>query len=135
MDPFYDPHADDEDERWAAEQRAGGSSDAQLSCPCCFATLCLQCQQHALYHTQFRALSVMNCVVKTQQVLTAEVEVPPQQQQGSGRRKRRAPGNADAGGARQEQLHPVCCAVCDTQVGARDEDGVIHFFQVLSSEP
>lgn len=27
-------------------------SDAQLSCPLCFTTVCLECQRHARYHTQ-----------------------------------------------------------------------------------
>jgi hypothetical protein len=31
-------------------------------------------------------------------------------------------------------LHPVCCAVCDTQVGAQDGEEVVHFFHVLASE-
>ncbi|CAM9414816.1 unnamed protein product [Sphacelaria rigidula] len=39
-------------------------SDAQLSCPLCFTTVCLECQRHARYHTQFRAVSAMNVVVR-----------------------------------------------------------------------
>jgi hypothetical protein len=31
-------------------------------------------------------------------------------------------------------LHPVCCGVCGTQVGAQDADEVVHFFHVLASE-
>lgn len=40
----------------------GGSmdvaSDAQLSCPLCFTTVCLECQRHARYHNQARACTV-----------------------------------------------------------------------------
>lgn len=58
---FYDPDADDRDERWVAKQRKGHKSDAVLSCPLCFTTLCVDCQQHARYENQFRAMFVMNC--------------------------------------------------------------------------
>lgn len=30
----------------------GVASDAQLSCPLCFTTVCLECQRHAKYHNQ-----------------------------------------------------------------------------------
>ena len=36
-------------------------SDAILSCPLCFTTLCIDCQQHDTYDNQFRAMFVMNC--------------------------------------------------------------------------
>lgn len=58
---FYDPEADERDERWVAKQRKGHKSDAVLSCPLCFTTLCLDCQQHERYENQFRAMFVMNC--------------------------------------------------------------------------
>ena len=31
-----------------------GASSAILSCPCCFVTLCVDCQQHVRYKSQFR---------------------------------------------------------------------------------
>ncbi|KAL3817686.1 hypothetical protein ACHAXA_002835 [Cyclostephanos tholiformis] len=36
------------------------SSDAILSCPRCFNTVCMDCQQHERYANQFRAMFVMN---------------------------------------------------------------------------
>lgn len=42
---FYDPDLDDVDERWVDRQRKGRTSDAVLSCPACFTTLCLDCQR------------------------------------------------------------------------------------------
>jgi hypothetical protein len=42
---FYDPDLDDVDERWVSKQRKGRTSDAVLSCPACFTTLCLDCQR------------------------------------------------------------------------------------------
>lgn len=41
--------------------RSSHKSDALLSCPLCFTTLCIDCQQHAVYDNQFRAMFVMNC--------------------------------------------------------------------------
>ena len=75
-DLFYDPDADDDDQRWIDDLRmsyAGDSkkstarqenakrgvkglptSDAVLNCPACFTVLCLDCQKHELYQAQFR---------------------------------------------------------------------------------
>ncbi len=46
---------------WAHRQRKGRSTDAILSCPCCFTTVCIDCQHHALQHGQYRAMFTMNC--------------------------------------------------------------------------
>lgn len=58
---FYDEAADERDEQWLAKARQGRKSDAILSCPGCFTTVCIDCQQHERYENQFRALLVMNC--------------------------------------------------------------------------
>lgn len=50
--PKPDPFADAADEAWAVQQRSGRTTDAILSCPSCFTTLCIDCQQHEHYHTQ-----------------------------------------------------------------------------------
>ena len=42
---FYDPDLDDKDELWVQNKRKGPISDAVLSCPACFTTLCLECQR------------------------------------------------------------------------------------------
>ncbi|CAK7337876.1 unnamed protein product [Dovyalis caffra] len=42
---FYDPELDDKDELWVQKKRKGSDSDAVLSCPACFTTLCLDCQR------------------------------------------------------------------------------------------
>ncbi|KAK3007884.1 hypothetical protein RJ639_013714 [Escallonia herrerae] len=41
---FYDPDLDEKDELWIQKRRKGQYSDAVLSCPACFTTLCLECQ-------------------------------------------------------------------------------------------
>lgn len=58
---FYDAIADERNAKWVASLRRGAKSDAILSCPLCFTTLCVDCQQHAYYENQFRAMFVMNC--------------------------------------------------------------------------
>ncbi|KAI5074623.1 hypothetical protein GOP47_0010584 [Adiantum capillus-veneris] len=42
---FYDATMDDRDQAWAERKRKGRKSDALLSCPACFTTLCMDCQR------------------------------------------------------------------------------------------
>ena len=58
---FFDPELDEVDETFVARQRNGRRSDAHLSCPGCFTTLCTDCQQHAQAQHRFRAIFVLNC--------------------------------------------------------------------------
>jgi len=39
------------------------SSDAVLSCPCCFHILCMDCQRHEKYSNQYRAMFVIDIAV------------------------------------------------------------------------
>eukprot|EP00775_Hariotina_reticulata_P011192 gene11192-11342_t len=133
-DPLYDPFADDEDEKWAGQQRNQRHTDAILSCPGCFTTLCIDCQQHEVYHTQYRAMLTINCEVKHDQLMRSEVQ--PSKQKRRGKRKA-ADSEAQPESQQDKQedmLHPVLCAVCGTQVGAQDAEEVVHFFHVLASE-
>ncbi|KAI3796220.1 hypothetical protein L1987_38886 [Smallanthus sonchifolius] len=120
---FYDPNLDDKDQLWVQKRKKGQSSDAVLSCPACFTTLCLECQRHEKYVTQYRAVFVVNCKIKKGQV----------SDKGSLKRKRvRKGGGGSAGG--DESFSPVCCSVCGTEVGVIDDDEIYHFFNVLPSE-
>ncbi|KAI3467904.1 hypothetical protein Pfo_024567 [Paulownia fortunei] len=119
---FYDPKLDDNDELWVQKQRRGRTSDAVLSCPACFTTLCLDCQRHEKYVTQYRAIFVVNCRIKE------EVSQP-----GSKRRRNKRGSKTEAGPA-AETFNCVCCSVCSTEVGVIDEDEVYHFLNVLPSE-
>jgi hypothetical protein len=58
---FFDPDADDDDERTLREKRQGRHTDALLSCPCCFELLCIECQQHESGSDLYRAMFVQNC--------------------------------------------------------------------------
>ena len=71
-DLLYDAEADDEDSEWIERKRQEyllhptrdplsresrhplPSSDAVLNCPACMVLLCLDCQRHETYKTQYR---------------------------------------------------------------------------------
>ncbi|XP_061368641.1 uncharacterized protein LOC133311595 [Gastrolobium bilobum] len=124
---FYDPDLDDKNELWIHKKRHGRDSDAVLSCPACFTTLCLECQRHEKYLTHYRAIFVVNCKIENDQVLRQNISR-------SGKRKRtgRLDGS-DAHSNNIETFKQVCCSVCSTEVGVIDEDEVYHFFNVLPS--
>ncbi|KAL4443467.1 hypothetical protein ABPG75_011204 [Micractinium tetrahymenae] len=84
---FYDPEADDKDEAWVRKMRRSHHSDAILSCPLCFTTLCIDCQQHDKFENQFRAMFVMNCRVKPSEVVAAPQ--PPRRGRQQRRQQRR----------------------------------------------
>lgn len=158
---LYDPDEDDRDQAWVdarrrqySRKRSGPasrsqsgrvqalpSSDAILNCPACMTTLCLDCQRHEKYRTQYRAMFVMNCTVKRDEVLRYQ----NQQDRKQRRRKRR---KGDGGGANppqappdpapegmdsEEVYHPVRCSECSTEVAVFDRDEVYHFFNILAS--
>lgn len=51
------------------------SSDAVLSCPCCFQIVCMDCQRHERYTNQFRAMFVMNIDVRWDVHVDVDVDV------------------------------------------------------------
>ncbi|KAL8519830.1 hypothetical protein ACS0TY_010680 [Phlomoides rotata] len=120
---FYDPKRDENDELWAQKQRRGLTSDAVLSCPACFTTLCLDCQRHEKYVTQYRAIFVVNCRIKE------EVSQP-----GSKRKRNKRGSKTEADPSPAETFKRVCCSVCSTDVGVIDEDEVYHFLNAIPSE-
>ncbi|CAL5210196.1 unnamed protein product [Lathyrus oleraceus] len=120
---FYDPELDEKDENWIHKKRHGRDSDAVLCCPACFTTLCLECQRHEKYLTQYRAIFVTNCKIEDRQVTS----------QSSSKSRKRNRRDREFGGS-DEKLKQVCCAVCSTEVGVFDEDEVYHFFNALPSE-
>ncbi len=103
---LYDSDADEDDEAWMKQKTE--NSDAVLSCPMCFTLLCLDCQRHVKYHSQFRAMFVENVVV-------SETRLVPQE-------------------AEEEVYYPVSCKECGTRVAVLDEDEVFHFFNVIESQ-
>lgn len=107
---LYGADLDDADGRWADRQREGRRSDALLSCPCCLETLCIDCQRHATYKGQYRAMFVTNVVVQQGETL------------------REAPGSGTT-------FQPAACGTCRTEVGVYDPDDEVYtFFRVVASE-
>ncbi|TNN41969.1 E2F-associated phosphoprotein [Liparis tanakae] len=169
---LYDPDKDDRDQAWVDARRrryhgrkrpaAGArpqpgrgqalmSSDAVLNCPACMTTLCLDCQRHEKYRTQYRAMFVMNCTVKRDEALRYKTQ-PEATARKKGRRKRRRGGReeeeeaavdppmdetpaqpAPAGMDADEVYHPVRCTECSTEVAVFDKEEVYHFFNILAS--
>ncbi|CAJ1074847.1 E2F-associated phosphoprotein isoform X1 [Xyrichtys novacula] len=158
---LYDPDEDDRDQAWVDARRRGynrkrtpagsrlqpqglPSSDAVLNCPACMTTLCLDCQRHESYRTQYRAMFVMNCTVKKDEVLRYKTQ--PDRKQRNRKRRRgqktetprdegadETPTPAPAGMDSDEVYHPVQCSECSTEVAVFDKDEVFHFFNILAS--
>lgn len=117
---MYDPDLDDKDEQWVSKQIDNDSSrntadvpldektDAILTCPMCFTTLCFSCQRHEKYANQFRAMFVRNCHT-----------VPGE--------KYKIPGDND------ESYFKVVCDTCGIHVAMLDDDEVYHFFNVVAT--
>ncbi|XP_073683503.1 E2F-associated phosphoprotein [Garra rufa] len=163
---LYDPDEDDRDQAWVDAKRkeyrnqrrlppsanrrnktnALPSSDAVLNCPACMTTLCLDCQRHEKYQTQYRAMFVMNCTVDKEEVL--RYKTANKRKQNQHRKKARqeststetemesSAGLTDArlaGMDEEEIYHPVKCTECSTEVAVYDKDEVYHFFNILAS--
>uniref|UniRef100_A0A8C8SJH7 E2F associated phosphoprotein n=1 Tax=Pelusios castaneus TaxID=367368 RepID=A0A8C8SJH7_9SAUR len=147
---LYDPEEDDRDQEWVDSQRrvyqnirrtrqqpfkptAIPNSDAVLNCPACMITLCLDCQRHESYKTQYRAMFVMNCSVNKEEVLKYK---GPMNKIKKGRKKMKHSNEVATVQANQEEeevYHPVKCTECSTEVAVLDKDEVFHFFNVLAS--
>ena len=155
---FYDPVADDEDEKWAERKRneylclpSGRStssgisaakvteSDAVLNCPGCMTLLCMDCQRHEVYKTQYRAMFSFNCRVD----FGKKLQPKSSKRKGVTRRmgKEEEDDDEDHDGAgsesskvkKKKNYYETRCCVCNTQVAVYDDHEVYHFFNVLSS--
>lgn len=141
-DLLYDPNLDDEDQRWMDDlrrtyQSPGSSSglknkkndglkplpnsDAILNCPACFVVVCLDCQRHEIYKTQYRAMFVMNCTVKTDEVMKVPLKMK--------KKNKKSKVFTNPG----DEFHPVRCDECRTEIGMYDKDEIYHFFNVVAS--
>lgn len=137
---LYDPDMDDDDEKWINEKRRAyifpcnksenpndkvkplPNSDAVLNCPACLSLLCLDCQRHEIYKSQYRAMFVSNCNIISNEIL----KYPNKKKLA---KKRRDDTKSDIGDA----YNPVRCSVCNTEVAVYDKDEIYHFFNVLAS--
>uniref|UniRef100_A0A8C5RM97 E2F associated phosphoprotein n=1 Tax=Laticauda laticaudata TaxID=8630 RepID=A0A8C5RM97_LATLA len=128
-DIYFDSDSDDEDDV-AEKLPAVPNSDAILNCPACMTTLCLDCQRHELYKTQYRAMFVMNCTVVKEEILKYKY---PLKKKGHKKIKQSSESTIGSESQEEEIYHPVKCTECSTEVAALDKDEVFHFFNVLAS--
>jgi E2F-associated phosphoprotein len=100
------------------------SSDAVLSCPCCFTIVTMDCQRHDKLLNQFRAMFVMNIEVNWH-----ETWVHSDLQQGLVQRP-----FEEAIRLKEPYYYTVNCSSCHTQVAVLDmSDEVYHFTGCLAS--
>ncbi|NXG91620.1 EAPP protein, partial [Stercorarius parasiticus] len=146
---LYDPEEDNRDQEWVDSQRRGyrnqrrvpkqqqqtkpsavPNSDAVLNCPACMTTLCLDCQRHESYKTQYRAMFVMNCVVNKEEILKYRKKVKKRSKK---MKHSQETASIQSNEEEEEVYHPVLCTECSTEVAVMDKDEVFHFFNVLAS--
>lgn len=145
---LYDPEEDSRDQEWVDSQRrryrnqrrvlqpqqtkpsSVPNSDAVLNCPACMTTLCLDCQRHESYKTQYRAMFVMNCFVNKEEILKYRKKVKKRNKK---RKHSEETTPAQSNQEEEEVYHPVLCTECSTEVAVMDKDEVFHFFNVLAS--
>lgn len=142
---WYDEDLDELDANWVSRQRKGHSSDATLSCPACFVTVCLDSQRHDKYPNRFRAMFVQNCKVKVNEVLRvvsskSKHKLRHDQLNELSRLKSASSSatNVDeslAEGASEveDAFRSVVCGECGTEVGVLDSEEVYHFFNIIPS--
>jgi hypothetical protein len=136
------------------------SSDAVLSCPCCFQIVCMDCQRHERYGNQFRAMFVMNIGVSWDKYISpgnldnkkeADADVsmdtnvtarpalkkPRNQEDTSGSVTiplHEAKGDSVTEDPKRDEYFSIHCSNCNTEVAALDmSDEVYHFFGCLVS--
>ncbi|NXD05749.1 EAPP protein, partial [Nothocercus nigrocapillus] len=144
---LYDPEEDSRDQEWVDSQRRGyrnqrrvqqqqqkpravPNSDAVLNCPACMTTLCLDCQRHESYKTQYRAMFVMNCSVNKEEVLKYRKKLNKRNKK---MKHSKETTSMQTNQEEEEIYHPVMCTECATEVAVVDKDEVFHFFNVLAS--
>ena len=135
------------------------TSDAVLSCPCCFNILSMDCQQHHRYKNQFRAMFVMGITVDWEHRLIYDDKVgglvrfyqnPQQLATNNNTSQDAIPNNNNNNNNNNNQhckivapdhqeeaeiiYYAVACANCQTSVAALDmTDEVYHFYDCLAS--
>ena len=133
------------------------TSDAILSCPRCFTTVCMDCQQHETYANQFRAMFVMNIGVDWQKRMVYDVALGGLKASSGGngandnvmrlQMDNREGGRRDTIAAEfpntiphedsksnEELYYSVHCSYCQWEVAALDmTDEIYYFFGCIAS--
>ncbi|KAH9426879.1 hypothetical protein DERP_002980 [Dermatophagoides pteronyssinus] len=116
------------------------TNDATLNCPCCLSLLCLDCQRHEIYKTQYRAMFVQNCridygkklFIKNKDEIRKRFQKRKKRQQQSEQQESENEHSSSTL-TTNDQYYPVHCNICNTQVAVYDLDEVYHFFSVIAS--
>jgi hypothetical protein len=137
---FYDPDMDDKDQDYVNKQLKTDNplTDAILNCPGCMTTLCMDCQRHEAYKSQYRAMFVSDCKVNDEEQLKYPREEFQTRALSSKRvsknKKRNSPANQTVLLGDFDIFKPVQCRICNTEVGVYEEkEEIYHFFNVLAS--
>jgi len=113
-DDLYDSDADEADDKWMATNASGALavptgakgpprvSDALLSCPCCFATVCVDCVKHDEVANQWRAIDVLNCTADASRLYFYKEPPAPPRPRGRGPPARRLGGRRGLMGAESD---------------------------------
>ncbi|ORX78937.1 hypothetical protein BCR32DRAFT_222250 [Anaeromyces robustus] len=151
---WYDPEEDDKNEQWIRKKthstKDKKNTDAILTCPLCFTYLCFECQRHELYHNQYRAMFVRNCIVNKNERYRIPEENNNNKNKNRNKKKNKKNNNSimeDKETKTEEQTndnqeivnnqdyyYPVLCQYCQTQVGLLDQNEIYHLFNVIPSD-
>lgn len=116
---------------------SSAQTDAILNCPCCMNLLCMDCQRHEKYKTQYRAMFVFNCKVKEdEQLKYPKEEDGPEVGGKKGKRKSKKTVQEEISDkpVEFEIFKPVECESCRTEVGVYDDkEEIYYFFNTLAS--
>ncbi|KAL3785577.1 hypothetical protein ACHAWO_009411 [Cyclotella atomus] len=111
------------------------NSDAVLSCPRCFTTVCMDCQQHEKYANQYRAMFVMNIGVDWNKRMIFDdalggLKVVPPLATNEANRPDTVPHDSEHGSEneKRELYYSVHCGYCQYEVAALDMSDEIYYF-------
>lgn len=113
-------------------------TDAILNCPCCMTTLCMDCQRHEKYRTQYRAMFVSNCKINEEEQLKYPKEEFDSMALNSKKFKKNKlkclKEETDQAAKDFDIFKPVMCNICCAEVGVYEvKEEIYHFFNVITS--
>ena len=109
-------------------------SDAILSCPCCFTTVCMDCQQHEKYTNQYRAMFVMNIGVNWHRKMIFNEEKSMLEDAIGTTVVDNTKDNSTDNNKNIVYYYPVFCLNCGTEVASLNmDDEIYHFYGCIAS--
>lgn len=100
-----------------------------------------------MYQHQYRAMFVVNCVVRRDQILRFPPVIEPKSKKKKAKQRKSDTVGIDNDYSQaaacslentdslsfEETFNPVMCSECNTEVGVYDSQEIYHFFNVLAS--